>query len=164
MTEGRLEALLLLQCHREHCLCQTTCSAHLLNKCLAAAEVGDRLVTIGIGRKLGAVPVFFGGGSAGSPCSTNTQCGLGRGLYLCTRWHPYPSSRFATINMGRKVGGGAVPLFTGGAGSPSNTMWPGPRPTSAPSGILIHPTVWPQYTNVTDRQVRTDRQTDRQDR
>jgi len=33
-----------------------------------------------------------------------------------------------------------------------NTMWPGPRPTSVPSGILIHPTVWPQYTNVTDRQ------------
>ena len=33
-------------------------------------------------------------------------------------------------------------------------MWPGPRPTSIPSGILIHPTVWPQYTNVTDRQGR----------
>jgi len=31
-----------------------------------------------------------------------------------------------------------------GAGSPSNTMWPGPRPTSLPSGIFIHPTVWPQ--------------------
>jgi len=28
----------------------------------------------------------------------------------------------------------------------------GPRPTSIPSGILIHPTVWPQYTNVADRQ------------
>jgi len=26
---------------------------------------------------------------------------------------------------------------------------------SSPSGILIHPAVWPQYTNVTDRQ--TDR-------
>jgi len=64
----------------------------------------------------------------------------------------------ATIDMGRKVGGCCAP-FRGGAGSPSNTMWPGPRPTSVPSGILIHPTVWPQYTNVTDR---TDRQTDRQ--
>ena len=30
------------------------------------------------------------------------------------------------------------------------------RPTSVPRGILIHPTVWPQYTNVT-RQDRTDR-------
>jgi len=49
----------------------------------------------------------------------------------------------------------AVPLW--GAGSPSNTMWPGPRPTSVPSFILIHPTVWPEYTNVT---VTTDRQTD----
>jgi len=43
-----------------------------------------------------------------------------------------------------------------GAGSPSNTMWPGRRPTFMPSFILIHPTAGPQYTNVTDRQ--TDRQ------
>ena len=41
--------------------------------------------------------------------------------------------------------------FGGGARSPSNTMWPGPRPTYTPIFILIHPTVWPQYTNVTDR-------------
>ena len=46
--------------------------------------------------------------------------------------------------------------FGRGAGSPSNTMWPGPRPTSVLSFILIHPTIWPQYTNVTDK---TDRQT-----
>jgi len=39
-----------------------------------------------------------------------------------------------------------VPLFGGGAGSPSNTMSPGPRPTVIPSGILINPTVWPQHT------------------
>ena len=44
-----------------------------------------------------------------------------------------------------------------GDGSPSNTMRPRPRPTSMPSCILIHPTVWPQCTEVTDRQ---DRQTD----
>jgi len=36
--------------------------------------------------------------------------------------------------MGRKLG--AVP-FEGGAGSPSNTMLPGARPTSAPDRILI---------------------------
>jgi len=29
-----------------------------------------------------------------------------------------------------------------------------------PSFTLIHPTVWPQYTNVTDRTDRQDRQTD----
>ena len=50
----------------------------------------------------------------------------------------------------------AVPLYGRGGGSPSNT---GPRPTCTPSFILIRPTVWPQYTNVTDR---TDRQTYRQ--
>jgi len=52
---------------------------------------------------------------------------------------------------GPKIEAGAVPLLEE-PGAPSNIMWPGPRPTSAPNGILIHPTVWPQYTNVTDRQ------------
>ena len=42
-----------------------------------------------------------------------------------------------------------------GATSPSNTVSLGPRPTSVLSGILIHPTVWRQYTNVTDRTDRT---------
>ena len=32
----------------------------------------------------------------------------------------------------------------GGAGSASNTMLSGPKPTIVPSGILIHPAVWPQ--------------------
>jgi len=57
---------------------------------------------------------------------------------------------------------GLCPFRGGGAGSPSNTVWPGLRSTCVPSFILIHPTVWPQCTNVTDR---TDRQTtDRQHR
>ena len=67
--------------------------------------------------------------------------------YLRTKWHFHPSSRFATIDMGRKLGD--CPLFWGGrrgAGSPSNTMSPGSRPTSILSGILIHPAVWSQYT------------------
>jgi len=43
----------------------------------------------------------------------------------------------ARIDIGRKLG---VPLWGRCAGSPSSTMWPGPRPTSLPSGILItHP-------------------------
>ena len=50
--------------------------------------------------------------------------------------------RLATIDMGRKVGA-AVPLSLGGAGSRTNTMWPGPMPTCLLSGILIHPAVWP---------------------
>jgi len=39
-----------------------------------------------------------------------------------------------------------MPLWGGGAASPSNTMSPEPRTTSVPSGILIHPAVWPQQT------------------
>jgi len=56
--------------------------------------------------------------------------------------------------MGRKSG--AVPLRGAGAGSPFNTMWPVSRPTCLPSFMLIRLTVWPQYTNVTDK---TERQT-----
>jgi len=53
-------------------------------------------------------------------------------------------NRLATIDIGRKLGA----VTFGG----EELVWPGPRPTSLPSGILIHPTVWSQYTNVTDRQ------------
>jgi len=42
--------------------------------------------------------------------------------------------------------GCCAPFLGGGAGSSSNTMSPGPRPTSVPSGILIHPALWPQQT------------------
>jgi len=51
-----------------------------------------------------------------------------------------------------KLGGSCCAPFHGGAGFPSNTMSPEPRPTSIPSGILIHPTIWPQYTSFTERQ------------
>ena len=48
--------------------------------------------------------------------------------------------RLATVDMGRKVGGFCAPFFFlgGGAGSPSSTIWPGPRPTSVPSGVWMH--------------------------
>ena len=82
--------------------------------------------------------------------------------YLQTKFHLDPSSRLATTDMGQK-NGASVPLFQGSAGSPSNTMWPGPRPISMPSFILIHPTVWRQYTNVTDRQDRTGQNRQRSD-
>jgi len=52
--------------------------------------------------------------------------------------------RLATIDMGRKVGRGCCGGGWVTTGSPSNTMWPGPMTTSLPSGILIHPTIWPQ--------------------
>jgi len=44
---------------------------------------------------------------------------------------------------GPKRGRGAVPL-SWSAGNPSNTMWPARRSTSVPSGVFIHPAVWPQ--------------------
>jgi len=102
--------------------------------------MGDRLATIDMDRKLGAVP--FGEGEL-SPHLT--KCRLGRGLppYQVTSWSTQP---FSQKMHEPKIGGGCAPLGRG-AGSPSNTMWPGPRPTSMPSFTLIlHPAVWSQYT------------------
>ena len=62
---------------------------------------------------------------------------------------PEMGDLLAIIDTGRKVGA-AVP-FSGGARSASNTMWTGLRPICVPRFILIHPTVWSQYTNVTSR-------------
>jgi len=42
--------------------------------------------------------------------------------------------------MGRKEGA-AEPLYGAEEVGPSNTMWPGPRSTTTPSGILIHPVI-----------------------
>jgi len=39
---------------------------------------------------------------------------------------------------------GLCPFVGGGAGSPSNTMWLGPRSTCMKSFILIHQAVWSQ--------------------
>ena len=51
--------------------------------------------------------------------------------------------RLATIDMAENCA--LCPFWPfGGPGSPSNTVWPGPRPTFVPSGFLIHPTGWPQ--------------------
>ena len=54
--------------------------------------------------------------------------------------------RLAVIDIGRKEGTLLCPFRDGVAWSPSNTMWPGPKPTSLPSAILIHPAVWPHQT------------------
>jgi len=43
----------------------------------------------------------------------------------------------------KRVGGGCCAPFAG-AGSPSDIMWPGLRSISIPSGIFVHPAVWPQ--------------------
>jgi len=43
---------------------------------------------------------------------------------------------------GPKRGGLLCPPPSRGAGFPSNAMWP--RSTSVPSGVFVHPAVWPQ--------------------
>jgi len=60
-------------------------------------------------------------------------------------WHLHPSSRLATTDIGRKLWS-CAPFLGREAGFPSNTKSPGPKPTSVPSGILIQPAVWPQWT------------------
>ena len=67
--------------------------------------------------------------------------------HLHTKWHLSPTCRLATMATGRKLEG-CAPLGEGSwvPNSPSNRMSPGPRPTSVPSGILIHLAVWPQQT------------------
>jgi len=70
---------------------------HELNKCSAAAEMGDRLATIDMGQKLGLCPFWV------ELDPHVTQRGLGRGLYLRTKWYLDPSSRLATTDMGRKL-------------------------------------------------------------
>ena len=76
-----------------------------------------------------------------------TQCGLGRGLATTVPCdiliHPAVWPKHI---HGPKSAGLQCPCFVVGAGSPINTMSPGPRPISVPSRMLIHPAVWPQQT------------------
>ena len=71
------------------------------------------------------------------------QCGLGQALL------PYQVASssiqpFGQKDMGWKLRGCAP--SRGGAVTPSDTTSPGPRFTSIPRGILIHPAIWPQQT------------------
>jgi len=115
-----------------------SCEAKKTNKSSAVAEMGDRLATIDMGRKVGVLLCPF----------------RRRGCSPSNKMAPWSMKPFGHNIHGPKIGGcahlGRV------AGSPLNTMWPGTRPTSLPSFVVIHPTVRPQYTNVTDR---PDRQT-----
>ena len=115
----------------------------LYNKSSVVAEMGDRLATIDMGRREGAGAAVPLSGGAGPHL---TQCRLGRGLppyqMVSSSIQPFGHNRH-----GPKIGG-CAPL--GGAGSPCNTTSLGPTSTSlstfVPSGILIHPAVWPQQT------------------
>ena len=83
------------------------------------------------------MPLLRGGG-AGS-LSNTVWSGPNLLLYQVASSSIQP---FGHSRHGTKIG--APPRFwRGGAGSPSNTKSPGPKPTSIPSGILIHPAIWP---------------------
>ena len=77
-----------------------------------------------------------------------TQSRLGRGLPPCQ----VPASSIQPLGRNKhgpkigwpKIWGLCPPFGEWGAGSPSNTKSPGPRPTSIPSDILIHAAIWPQ--------------------
>ena len=71
---------------------------NLLEKSSAVAEMGDRLATIDMGRKLGRLSPFY----LGELGPHLTQCRLSR-AYFPTNWHLDPSSHLATIDMGRKL-------------------------------------------------------------
>ena len=75
---------------------------------------------------------------------------------------PKPASipkRLTTIDMGLKLGEAVLPFFLGVKLSSHLTQCG--LGLSILSFIWVHPNVWPQYTNVRDRQ---DRQTGRQNR
>jgi len=99
------------------------------------------------GTKIGGVLPPFWGGGAGSPSNTMSLGLRPTSPYQVASWSIQP---FGDNRYGPKIVVSAS-FWGRGAGSPSNRMWPGQRPTCRPSFVLIQPTVWPQYTSVTDR-------------
>ena len=81
--------------------------------------------------------------------------------YLPTKWHLDPSSRLATTDMGQKLGT-AMPLFRGwelGLHLTQCGLGRGLALYQMASWSIQPFGQWLQYTNVTGRQDRTDRQT-----
>ena len=122
--------------------------AHLHAKCHLDPSI--RLATIDVGRKWGGLCPLFEEGrwvsitKSPGPRPTPIRSGI--------LVHPaiWPQQIWAE-------NWGLCPFERVGAGSLSNTMWPGSRSTCMPGFVLIRPTVRSQYTNVTERQ--TDRTT-----
>jgi len=173
--QGRkLRALHLLGEAGSHLTQRHWAEAYLRTKC--HLDPSSRLATIDMGRKLGTLLPFWGGGAGfrsntmsfwlrptqssgilihpaicpqytwaehwgfrplleeGELGSHLTQCRLGWGLPPCqvASWSIQP---FGHNRYGQKMGA-PPPFGRGGAGSPSNIMWPGPRPTRMQSFIL----------------------------
>jgi len=83
-----------------------------------------RFDTINTGRKFGGLRSLLGEGERGPHL---TQSRLGRGLAPCrvASWSMQP---FGRNRYGPKIRG-LCAFRGGGDGTPSNTVWPGPRPT-----------------------------------
>jgi len=123
-------------------LARTSLNADRFYKSSAVAEMGDRLATIDMDRKLGAV-VLLSVRVVGSPSKLNVAWAE---AYLRTKCHLDPSSRLATIDMDRKVEGCcAVIRGESWVSSKHNVAW-AEAYLRIPSGILIRPAVWPQQT------------------
>ena len=68
-----------------------------VSKCSAVAEIGDRLATIDMGRKLGVVPLF------GRGSWVIIQHKIARAeAYLRAKFHLDPSNRLATVHERHK--------------------------------------------------------------
>jgi len=85
--------------HGRSWMCPTSWKIYVenLNKCSAVAEMGDRLRTIDMGRKLGGC-ARFGQGELGPHV---TQCGQGRGLPACqvSSWSVKPFGHHNTPTL-----------------------------------------------------------------
>ena len=64
------------------------------NKSSAVAELGNRLATIDMGRKVGGCMLCPFAWEIWVPIEHNIA---GTEAYMRTKWHPDPSNRFATI-------------------------------------------------------------------
>ena len=83
--------------NNEHCYGQET-----TYKCSSVAEMGYRLATIYMGQKRDRMLCPF---RVRSWVSIQYNVAWSE-VYLCTKWHLDSLSRLATIDMGRKLGGG----------------------------------------------------------
>jgi len=119
----------------------------------------NTLRVIGLKTLIHAPPPNWGPPRKGELVPHLTQCHMGRGIppYQVLSWS---IQLFGTIDMGRDTEAASVNGESGRRGCCApfrghSVVW-AEAYTSVLSGILlIHSTVWPQYTNFTDR---TDRQ------
>jgi len=127
---------------------RTTAQFHVPPMSSANTPLNIRNITISL---LNSIEAFISRGSGW--VITQIIIFLHNGRYTAPfKWHN---------RHGPKIGGGSAPLFGKGELGPHLTQCGQVRglPVWVQSFILIHPTVRPQYTNVTDRQTGEDRTT-----